>query len=53
MYIDWITWSIWTFGLALLLYWFFETIREFKQLFAKRRSRNQVNPGAQCKSGEG
>ena len=28
MYIDWITWSVWSFGLALLLYWGFETARE-------------------------
>jgi hypothetical protein len=39
MYIDWMTWSIWTLGLALLLYWCFQTIREFRQLFARRKAR--------------
>lgn len=37
MHIDWITWGVWTFGLALLLYWCFETVREFQQLFARRK----------------
>jgi len=39
MYIDWITWSVWTFGLALLLYWCFETIRECRSLFERRKKR--------------
>lgn len=37
MHIDWITWGVWTFGLALLLYWCFETGHEFQQLFARRK----------------
>jgi hypothetical protein len=37
MYIDWITWGIWTLGLVLLLYWCFETAREFRNLFARRK----------------
>ncbi len=40
MYIDWITWSIWVFGLVLLLYWCVGTVREFRGLFARRRRRN-------------
>jgi hypothetical protein len=39
MYIDWITWSIWSLGLALLLYWVFETTREFKALFSRKKGR--------------
>ncbi len=39
VYVDWITWSVWAFGLALLLYWCYETIRELKNLFARRRNR--------------
>jgi hypothetical protein len=39
MYIDWITWSVWFFGLVLLLYWCFETIREFKDLFQRHKKR--------------
>ncbi len=39
MYIDWITWSVWSFGLVLLLYWCFETVREFRHLFARRKGR--------------
>ncbi len=41
MYIDWITWGVWVFGLALLLYWCFETIREFRSLFARRRKQGR------------
>lgn len=39
MYIDWMTWSIWTLGLALLVYWCIETAREFKALFSRKRQR--------------
>jgi len=39
MQIDWITWSVWGFGLALLLYWCFETLREFQSLFSRRKSK--------------
>ena len=38
MQIDWVTWSVWAFGLALLLYWCFETFREFKSLFSRRKN---------------
>lgn len=44
MYIDWMTWSVWTLGLALLLYWCFQTIREFRLLFARRKSRKPGDP---------
>jgi hypothetical protein len=41
MQIDWITWGIWAFGLAILLYWCFETFREFKSLFSKHKANGQ------------
>jgi|KBSMisStaDraftv2_1062788.scaffolds.fasta_scaffold3725116_2 hypothetical protein len=44
MYIDWITWSIWSLGLTLLLYWLFETTREFKALFARKKERIHGSP---------
>ena len=37
MYIDWLTWSIWALGLALLLYWCIQTVRELKSLFSRKR----------------
>jgi hypothetical protein len=40
MYIDWMTWSIWSLGLVLLLSWCFETYREFRLLFARHRGGN-------------
>jgi hypothetical protein len=39
MYVDWITWGVWLFGLVLLLYWCFETVREFRSLFERRKAR--------------
>jgi hypothetical protein len=39
MYIDWITWSVWSLGLALLLYWCVATVREFRGLFSKKKGR--------------
>lgn len=44
MYIDWITWSVWSLGVVLLLYWCFETIREFKSLFSRRKRREPAAP---------
>jgi len=37
MKFDWITWSVWGFGLFLLTYWCFETFREFRALFRKHK----------------
>lgn len=36
MQIDWITWSVFATGAAMLLYWCVQTIREFRDLFRKR-----------------
>jgi hypothetical protein len=40
MYADRMTWSVWVFGLALLLYWRVETVSEFRALFARRRRKH-------------
>lgn len=37
MYIDWVTWGIWALGLALLLYWCVQTLRELRSLFSRKR----------------
>jgi len=37
MYIDWMTWSIWALGLALLVYWCIQTVRELKSLLSRKR----------------
>jgi len=39
MHIDWIAWGLWAFGLALLLYWSFETLCEFKSLLSRRKTK--------------
>jgi len=39
MQIDWITWSVFGIGLIMLLYWCFQTIREFRDLFQRRSQR--------------
>lgn len=39
MRIDWVTWSVFAIGLIMLVYWFVQTIREFKDLFKKRSKR--------------
>jgi len=44
MRLDGITWGVWAFGLGLLLYWGYQTIREFRDLFAKRRGRKPETP---------
>lgn len=44
MAFDWITWSVWSLGLGLLLYWCFQTIREFRALFSKRKGRKMDAP---------
>ncbi len=44
MRLDWITWGVWAFGLSLLIYWCYKTIREFRAFFAKRRGRKPETP---------
>ena len=42
MYFDWITWSVWTLGLVLLIYWLFKTGREIKTIIISQ-NKNQLN----------
>jgi len=36
MQIDWITWTVFGIGAAMLLYWCVQTFREFTDLFRRR-----------------
>lgn len=45
MKIDWITWSVFAIGAAMLLYWCVQTTREFIELFRRRLKR--TNPSNQ------
>lgn len=37
MTFDWITWSIWTLGLVILIVWIYVPIKEFSQLLKDRK----------------
>jgi hypothetical protein len=37
MAFDWITWSIWTLGLVILIVWIYVPAREFAQLLKDRK----------------
>lgn len=32
MYFDWITWGIWLIGFAILVFWIWFPLKEFKQI---------------------
>jgi len=36
MNFDWITWSIWGVGLAILIIWIIKTFKEFRGIFLKQ-----------------
>ena len=38
MTIDWVTWSIWVVGFAIMVLWIFVPIREFRRLVLKKRA---------------
>ena len=40
---DWITWSIWSLGLVILIVWIYVPIKEFKQLLHERRTKIDSN----------
>ena len=42
MYFDWVTWSIWLLGFAILIIWIIIPIREFRQML-HNRSKDQHN----------
>ena len=35
MIFDWVTWSIWSIGVVILIFWTIETIKEFRALFSE------------------
>jgi hypothetical protein len=37
MYIDYVTWSIWFLGFAILIVWLIIPIKELKKLIAERK----------------
>lgn len=38
---DWVTWSIWAVGFAILIIWIWVPIKEFKKIYKKiRKSKN-------------
>lgn len=44
---DWITWGIWGLGLAILIIWIIQPIREFRGIFrAKRKMLSDKNRGS-------
>ena len=45
MSFDWITWSIWLVGFAIMIVWILIPIREFKRLVAKKRAESRAGDG--------
>jgi hypothetical protein len=43
MTFDWITWSIWLIGFAIMIVWILVPIREFKRLVATKRAKSQAD----------
>ncbi len=43
MTFDWITWSIWTIGLIILIVWIYVPAKEFTQLLKDRKKAGQKN----------
>ena len=41
MYIDWVTWSVWLIGFAILVIWIYFPVREFKNLYKKRKEQKE------------
>ena len=37
MVFDWVTWSIWTIGLVILIVWIYVPAKEFAQLIKDRK----------------
>ena len=47
MIVDWITWSIWLVGFAIMIVWILVPIREFKRLVAKKRAESRAEAHSQ------
>lgn len=37
MYFDWLTWSVWSLGLVLLVYWLFQATSEFREIISAQK----------------
>jgi hypothetical protein len=37
MLFNWLTWLIWGIGVVILIFWVFQTIREFKVLLSEHK----------------
>jgi hypothetical protein len=44
---DWVTWSIWSIGLLILIVWVYVPLKEFMQLLHERKVRKEESPSAQ------
>lgn len=44
---DWVTWSIWTIGLLILIVWVYVPLKEFMQLLHERKVRKEESSSAQ------
>ena len=42
MTIDWVTWSIWLVGFAIMVLWIFVPVREFRRLVKKKRAQGNL-----------
>ena len=45
MAFDWVTWSIWTLGLIILVVWIYVPAREFMQLLENRKKGREQQKG--------
>lgn len=37
---DWMTWSVWALGFAIMIVWTIVPIREFRQMLKRRHEKN-------------
>ncbi|HUU26171.1 MAG TPA: hypothetical protein VM123_00025 [archaeon] len=38
---DWVTWSIWTLGVIILIVWIYVPVKEFMQLLRERKVKEE------------
>jgi hypothetical protein len=50
MYFDWVTWSIWLVGFAILVCWCWIPVREFRQLLKDKRSKEPPRTDGQTRT---
>lgn len=47
MYFDWVTWSVWLIGFAILIIWIYFPLKEFRRLYKLRKSKEKAVKVAQ------